>query len=67
MITYKTFSVAEAFREASQDVTWNKAEQAAVDCFDPTPEPLSDSFLAEHAEAIVKECATASWMQKGSA
>ena len=35
---------------------------SSVDCFDPTPEPLSDSFLMEHAEAIVKECATAPWM-----
>lgn len=35
---------------------------SSVDCFDPTPEPLSDSFLLEHAEAIVKECATAPWM-----
>lgn len=35
---------------------------SSVDCFDPTPEPLSDSFLVEHAEAIVKECALAPWM-----
>ena len=48
MITYKTFSVAEAFEMASQDATWNKSERAAL-------------------AAIVKECATASWMQKGSA
>lgn len=39
-----------------------KGEISSVDCFDPTPEPLSDNFLLEHAEAIVKECATAPWM-----
>lgn len=39
-----------------------KEAVASVDCLDPTPEPLSDSFLVEHAEAIVKECATAPWM-----
>ena len=50
-----------------QGRVFRKGAISSVDCFDPTPEPLSDSFLAEHAEAIVKECATASWMQKGSA
>ena len=39
-----------------------KEAVASVDCLDPTPEPLSDSFLVEHAEAIVNECATAPWM-----
>lgn len=40
----------------------HKEAVTSVDCFDPTPEPLSDSFLAEHAEAIVRECALAPWM-----
>ena len=35
---------------------------SSVDCFDHTSEPLSDSFLMEHAEAIVRECALAPWM-----
>ena len=39
-----------------------KGEISSVDCFDPTPEPLSDDFLLEHAEAIVRECALAPWM-----
>lgn len=39
-----------------------KGEISSVDCFDPTPEPLPDNFLLEHAEAIVRECALAPWM-----
>ena len=39
-----------------------KEKISSVDCFDPTPEPLSDDFLLEHAEAIVRECALAPWM-----
>lgn len=39
-----------------------KGAVPSVDCFDPAPEPLSDDFLLEHAEAIVRECATAPWM-----
>ena len=30
MITYKTLAVDEAFQEASQDTTWDKAERAAL-------------------------------------
>lgn len=39
-----------------------KGEISSVDCFDPAPETLSDDFLLEHAEAIVRECALAPWM-----
>lgn len=41
---------------------FRKGAISSVDCFDPAPEPVSDGFLLEHAEAIVKECATAPWM-----
>lgn len=35
---------------------------SSVDCFDPAPEPVSDNFLLEHAESIMKECRNAPWM-----
>lgn len=41
---------------------FQKGAVTGIDCFDPAPETLSDDFLLEHAEAIVKECATAPWM-----
>jgi len=41
---------------------FQKGAVTGIDCFDPAPETLSDDFLLEHAEAIVKECTTAPWM-----
>lgn len=45
-----------------QGRVFRKDAISSVDCFDPTPEELSNSFLVEHEEAIMKECRNAPWM-----
>lgn len=36
-----------------------KGPWANIDSFDPCPEPIPDSFLLKHAEAIMEECTSA--------